>query len=102
MTRTCRDAGSLESSNLKLDYLNAVSGLGLVFLKFVGSVVLLIVLYMIGLVMVHYTAPNLGWLSPEELSRLENIYGRAAGVGAPIMLMTNAWIIWWMSRTRRA
>ena len=86
---------------IKLDYLNVVSGLGLMFLRVLGIALLLIVLYLIVLILVHYTYPSESWLKPEELSRLENIYGRAAGVSAPIMLITNAWIIWWMSRTRR-
>ena len=86
---------------IKLDYLNTVSKLGLWFVKAVGVALILVVVYMICLVVVHYTMPNLGWLSTTDLSRLENIYGRTAIVGAPVMLMSNAWIIWWMSRTRR-
>lgn len=87
--------------SIKLDYLNTVSKLGLLSVRAIGVALLLVVLYMICLVVIHYTAPGVGWLSSTELSRLESIYGRAAIVGAPVMLMTNAWIIWWMSRTRR-
>ena len=87
--------------SIKLDFLNTVSGLALWSVRAVGLLLLLIVLYMICLVAIHYTVPSAGWLSPEDLVRLEGIYGRAANVGAPVMLMANAWIIWWMSRTRR-
>ena len=87
--------------SIKLDYLNAVSQIGLWFVIAFGAALLVVVLYMIYLVVIHYTAPSAGWLSPVELSRLEGVYGRAASVSAPVMLITNAWIIWWMSRTRR-
>ena len=86
--------------DIKLDYLNTVSSLGLLSLRVVGGAMIFVVLYMMFLVLVHYTT-SWEWLSSEELSRLENIYGRVAGVAAPIMLISNAWIIWWMSRTRR-
>ena len=86
---------------IKLDYLNTFSRLGRWAVRLVGGFMLIVVLYMIGLVVIHYTIPQWDWLSTEELGRLESIYGRAAGVGAPIMLISNAWIIWWMSRTRR-
>ena len=86
---------------IKLDYLNTVARLGLWTVRAIGVALLLVLLYMICLVVIHYTAPGIGWLSPMELTRLENIYSRTAGVGIPVMLMSNAWIIWWMSRTRR-
>lgn len=87
--------------NIKLDYLNTLSRLGRWAVRLVGLAMILVLLYAICLVVIHYTAPNFAWLSSDELSRLENTYGRAAGVGAPVVLMSNAWIIWWMSRTRR-
>ena len=87
--------------SIKLDYLNTISKLGLWSVRAVGVALLLVLLYMIYLVVVHYTAPGIGWLAAGELTRLENVYGRATNVAAPVMLMTNAWIIWWMSRTRR-
>ena len=87
--------------NIKLDYLSTFSRLGRWAVRLVGIAMILVLLYLIYLAVIHYTASRFSWLSPEELTRVENIYGRVAGVSAPIMLMSNAWIIWWMSRTRR-
>ena len=86
---------------IKLNFLNAASSIGLWSVWAIGFLLLLVVLYMICLVVIHYTMPDIAWLTTEELGRLEKIYGRAAVVGAPVMLMTNAWIIWWMSQRNR-
>ena len=87
--------------NIKLDFLNAASWLGLWSFRAVGVLLLLVLLYMICLFVIHYTMPDIAWLEDNELTRLEGMYGQATIVGAPVALMANAWIIWWMSQRNR-
>ena len=72
-TRRRWDSRIFSIKSIKLDYLNTVSKLGLWSARAVSLALLLVVLYMICLVVIHYTAPGIGWLSPVELSRLENV-----------------------------
>lgn len=52
-----------------------------------------LVVWLVLVLVIHYTAPNLGWLKPEELTRLGIVYGNFAKVAAPIALLTNAWLV---------
>ena len=60
----------------------------------------LIVLYMIALVLIHYTFPSVAWLSEEQLGVLGNLYTKSVRFGVPFMLVSNAWLIWYASRSR--
>ena len=52
------------------------------------------------LVVIHYTAPKMGWLTPEELQVLGGLYANAAKIVAPLALITNAWLVAYISLRR--
>ena len=64
--------------------------------------VLIVVLYLTWLGIIHYTAgEHRHWLTPEQLGLLENIYSSVARTTAPLMLLTNAWLVAYVFRTSR-
>ena len=79
--------------------LRAVKLLALLGYAFIGLGALLAI-YIIALVVVHYTIPQLEWLEPDRLRKLEGFYSTLATVGVPFVLISNAWLIWWFSRPR--
>ena len=56
--------------------------------------------YLVVFIVIHYTIPQLDWLEPGYLKRLEGLYSRLAVVATPVILVSNAWMIWWFSRPR--
>ena len=52
------------------------------------------------LVVVHYTAPKMGWLTSDELKVLGGLYANAAKIVAPLALITNAWLVAYISIRR--
>jgi surface polysaccharide O-acyltransferase-like enzyme len=83
---------------IKMAFLGTLSSMALVFAVIGGIVLFSIAGYLVALVLIHYTAPGLGWLKVEELNRLENGYASLAIVAVPVMLMGNGWLIWMASR----
>ena len=60
----------------------------------------LLACYLIVFIVVHYTIPQLDWLGSDNLKRLEGFYSRLTLVATPVILVSNAWLIWWHSRPR--
>lgn len=54
---------------------------------------LLILGWFIVLLIVHYTIPQLGWLTPKQLERITGTYGTFTSLAAPAILATNAWLV---------
>ena len=52
------------------------------------------------LVVIHYTAPKMGWLTLAELTILGGLYANAAKIVAPLALITNAWLVAYISIRR--
>ena len=87
-------------SNLtfKIRYI-AVVGLTLI----AGAIVLAtlaILGWLVIIFLIHYTIPKLGWLSPEEFSRLIGVYRNFAAFAVPAMLAANAWLVAWFGSRR--
>ena len=59
----------------------------------IAGAALLIFAWFITIFIVHYTIPNLAWLTESELKRLAGVYGNFAKFAAPAMLGTNAWLV---------
>ena len=49
--------------------------------------------WLIAVFVIHYTLPAKGWLTPEALSVLTGGYRTFTAFAAPLALMTNAWLI---------
>ena len=60
----------------------------------------LLIGYLVVFIVIHYTIPQLDWLGIDNLRRLEGFYSRVALVATPVILVSNAWLIWWYSRPR--
>ena len=59
-----------------------------------------IVLWLIVIVVVHYTIPRIGWLTPAELTTLGKIYSNFTQFVAPAALISNAWLVAYFSIRR--
>ena len=87
-------------SNLtfKIRYI-AVVGLTLV-AGAIALAALVILGWLVIIFLIHYTIPRLGWLSPEEFSRLIGVYRNFAAFAVPAMLAANAWLVAWFGSRR--
>ena len=81
---------------LQLSWLSNFSTLG----KMAAYLTFGLMVWLLVIVLVHYTSPWDGWLDPKELGQLWGFYGGIAKVVSPLMLMSNAWLIWSVSRPR--
>ena len=64
--------------------------------------ILALVVWLVYVFVIHYTAPGRGWLEPEELYRLGTAYGNFAKFAAPTALITNAWLVAYFGTRRWA
>ena len=76
--------------------IKAVAGIAFIFL----GVATAIVLWLILIVLVHFTTPGIGWLDSNELATLGNLYSNSAQFVAPAALITNAWLVAYFSLRR--
>ena len=74
---------------LRLFMLSIVVLIALVFLV----AIIALAFWFVIIFVVHYTVPSRGWLTPDELSTLGNIYSNATRIIAPTALIVNAWFV---------
>ena len=61
----------------------------------------LVLLYLVFLWLLDSTGPaGASWLSDEQRMGLGNLYSSVAEVAFPILVIVNAWLVWWASRRR--
>lgn len=65
-----------------------------------GIMIAVIVAWFAYLVVIHYTAPKMGCLTPAELETLGGLYANVAKIVAPLALITNAWLVAYISIRR--
>lgn len=61
---------------------------------------LFVALLLIVIVVAHYLIPQWDWLKPEQLTVLGNWYAKSASFIAPVALITNAWLVAYISIKR--
>ena len=63
---------------------------------------LALLVWLVYIFTIHYTAPDRAWLDSVQLGRLGAVYGNFAKFAAPTALITNAWLVAYFGTRRLA
>lgn len=71
----------------------------LAILLLLALIAVLVFLYLVFLWLLDSTGPaGASWLIDEQRTRLANLYASVSGIGFPIAMIVNGWLIWLASR----